>query len=320
MRKTRLYPLKLQPSLHVKVWGGRRLAVEMNKRLPTQAPYGEAWEMHDTSIVVNGALQGMTLRELLLAYGTALTGGGSDPADGLPLLVKMIDAAAWLSIQVHPNDRQARELEGEPRGKTEAWVVLAADEGAQLVIGLRPGTSRGQMTAAIRSGQLENHLVYVSVRAGDALYIPANTVHALGPGLLIYEIQQSSDITYRLHDWGRVGLDGRPRQLHIDKGLRVSNLDVLPTVTRPADGLIVAGDYFRAWRHQLQAESMDIATDGGFQALTCIEGLLRLQSEGHEAVILGKGQTGLIPACLGTFSIQGAGTVLRSCEKSPSTS
>lgn len=312
MRKTRLYPLKLQPSLHVKVWGGRRLAVEMNKRLPAQSPYGEAWEMHDTSIVANGTLQGMTLRELLLDYGTALTGGASDPADGLPLLVKMIDAAAWLSIQVHPNDRQAHELEGEPRGKTEAWVVLAADEGAQLVIGLRPGTSREGMAAAIRSSQLENRLAYANVRAGDVLYIPANTVHALGPGLLIYEIQQSSDITYRLYDWGRVGLDGKPRQLHIDKGLQVSNLDALPAVTRPANGLIVDGDYFRTWRHRLQAESMDIATDGGFQALTCIEGLLQLQSKGHEALILDKGQTALVPACLESFSIQGAGTALRS--------
>ena len=314
MQKTRLYPLKLQPSRHVKVWGGRRLAAEMNKQLPTEAPYGEAWEMHDTSIVANGALQGMTLRELLLAYGTALIGSASDPADGFPLLVKMIDAAAWLSIQVHPNDRQARELEGEPRGKTEAWVVLSADEGAQLVIGLRPGTSREQMAAAIRSSQLENHLVYSNVKAGDVLYIPANTVHALGPGLLIYEIQQSSDITYRLYDWGRVGLNGRPRQLHIDKGLQVSNLDVLPAVARPADGLIVDGDYFRTWRHRLQAKAMDIATDGGFQALTCIEGLLRLESKGHEAIVLKKGQTGLIPACIGTFSIQGAGTVLRSCQ------
>ena len=314
MQKPRLYPLKLQPSLHVKVWGGRRLAVEMDKRLPTQAPYGEAWEMHDTSIAANGALQGRTLRELLLAYGPALIGGASDPADGFPLLVKMIDAAAWLSIQVHPNDRQARELEGEPRGKTEAWVVLSADEGARLVIGLRPGTSREEMAAAIRSSQLENHLVYADVKAGDVLYIPANTVHALGPGLLIYEIQQSSDITYRLYDWGRVGLDGRPRQLHIDKGLQVSNLGALPAVARPADGLIVAGDYFRTWRHRLKAAPMNISTEGRFQSLTCINGQLRIQSKGHEVVILDKGQTALIPACIESFSIQGAGTVLRSCQ------
>ena len=315
MQKAGLYPLKLEPSLHIKVWGGRRLAVEMGKRLPTEAPYGEAWEMHDTSIVANGAFQGLTLRELLLSYGTALTGSAGRPADGFPLLAKMIDAADWLSIQVHPNDVQAGQLEGEPRGKTEAWVVLSADAGAQLVIGLQPGTSREEMAAAIRSGQLENHLVYANVRAGDVLYIPANTVHALGPGLLIYEIQQSSDITYRLYDWGRRGLDGKPRELHVQKGLRVSNLDGLPAITRPADGLIVDGDYFRTWRHRLKQESMNIATAGGFQSLTCIEGRLRLQSKGHEAVVLGKGQTALIPACIEAFSIHGAGTVLRSCQR-----
>ena len=311
MRKIGLYPLKLAPSLHVKIWGGRRLAVEMNKKLPTDAPYGESWEMHDTSVVVNGALQGLALGELLAAYGTALTGS---PADSFPLLAKMIDAAAWLSIQVHPNDRQAGELEGEPRGKTEAWVILSADVGAQLVIGIQPGTSRAAMTAAIGRNQLENHLVYANVKAGDVLYIPANTVHALGPGLLIYEIQQSSDITYRLYDWGRVGLDGKPRQLHIEKGLQVSNLSSLPTVTRPADGLIVDCDYFRAWRHRLKAESMNISTEGRFQSLTCIDGQLRIQAKGHEAVILDKGQTALIPACIESFSIHGAGAVLRSCQ------
>ncbi len=307
-----LYPLKLEPSLHVKVWGGRKLAVEMGKNLPANAPYGEAWELHDTSIVANGALRGLTLGDLLLAYGTKLTGRASDPSDGFPLLAKMIDAADWLSVQVHPNDRQAHELEGEPRGKTEAWVVLSADADAQLVIGLKPGTSRDEMAAAIHANQLENYLVYADVRAGDVLYIPANTVHALGPGLLIYEIQQSSDITYRLYDWGRMGLDGRPRELHIDKGLQVSNLDSLPRITRPDEDLIVDGDYFRTWRHQLQAESMDIATGGSFQSLTCIEGLLWLQSEGYEQVVLGKGQTGLIPACIDAFTIKGSGTVLRS--------
>ena len=311
MRKTGLYPLKLKPSLHVKVWGGRRLAVEMGKKLPTDAPYGESWEMHDTSVVANGALQGLALGELLSVYGAALTGS---PTDSFPLLAKMIDASAWLSIQVHPNDRQAGELEGEPRGKTEAWVVLSADVGAKLVIGIQPGTSRAAMTAAIGRNQLENYLVYADVKAGDVLYIPANTVHALGPGLLIYEIQQSSDITYRLYDWGRVGLDGEPRQLHIDKGLQVSDLDSLPTVTRPADGLIVDGDYFRTWRHRLKAKPMNIAAEGRFQSLTCIDGRLRIQAKGHDEVILDKGQTALIPACIEAFSIHGAGTVLRSCQ------
>ena len=314
----KLYPLKLAPSLHVKVWGGRRLA-EMGKKLPTAAPYGEAWEMHDASVIVNGDLRGLTLGDLLRRYGAELTGGRQKAADGFPLLAKLIDAQDWLSVQVHPNDVQAGRLEGEPRGKTEAWVILAAVD-AKLVIGLRPGTSRGEMAAAIRDNRLESCLVYADVQAGDVLYIPANTVHALGPGLLIYEIQQASDITYRLYDWGRLGLDGRPRELHIEKGLQVSRLDALPEITRPADGLIVDGDYFRTWRHQLDGDSLEVATEGVFQSLTCIEGRLRLAAAGHEEVALDKGQTGLIPACIADFAIVGRGAALRSCEKSAAAS
>ena len=214
-----LYPIKLQPVLHVKVWGGRKLAERLNKTMPSTEPYGESWELHGAARVRNGSLRGRSLAELTREYGAELIGQGSDPADGFPLLAKFIDANDWLSIQVHPDDAQARLLEGEPRGKTEAWVVLDADEGAKLVIGLEPGSGREQLADAIQQNRLEDLLVYTEVKSGDVLYVPANTVHALGPGILIYEIQQSSDITYRLYDWGRMGLDGRPRELHIDKGL-----------------------------------------------------------------------------------------------------
>ena len=184
MSANRLYPLKLSPALHVKVWGGRRLAEVMHKHLPTSEQYGESWELHDSAVVVNGPLQGMSLSELTQRYGAALLGKGNDPSEGFPLLAKLIDANEWLSIQVHPNDEQAREFEGELRGKTEAWVVLHADTGARLVVGLHPGTSRAKMAEAIRRFQLEALLVFAEVQTGDVLYIPANTVHALGPGLV----------------------------------------------------------------------------------------------------------------------------------------
>ena len=142
-----------------------------------------------------------SLGDLAADYGADLLGMGNDPAAGLPLLAKLIDASAWLSIQVHPNDEQARALEKEPRGKTEAWVILHAEPGAKLVIGLERGTTRERMAEAIGRGQLEALLAYAEVKSGDVLYIPANTIHALGPGILIYEIQQSSDVTYRLYDW-----------------------------------------------------------------------------------------------------------------------
>ena len=309
-----LYPLKLEPALHVKVWGGRRLAKMLNKSLPTADPYGESWELHDTAVVANGALRGRRLGDLAHESGEALLGAGNDPSEGIPLLAKFIDASDWLSIQVHPDDEQARDLEGEPRGKTEAWIVLHAEPGARLVIGLQPDTTREDMAEAIKENRLEALLVYAEVQAGDVLYIPANTIHALGPGLLIYEIQQSSDITYRLYDWGRLGLDVKPRQLHIDKGARVANLESLPRVRHPEGDLVINGDYFRVWRHELAGEALQIETESRFQALTCIAGGVQAETTGQEPIALNKGETGLIPACCSSFALRGSGTVLRACQ------
>ncbi len=310
-----LYPLKLQPTLHVKVWGGQKLAERLNKSLPTQEPYGESWELHGSASVLNGSLRGRNLAELTREFGEDLVGKGNDPDHGFPLLAKFIDANDWLSIQTHPNDVQARALENEPRGKTEAWVVLQADEGAQLVIGMQPGTSREQMSEAIGQNRLENLLVYAEVKAGDVLYIPANTVHALGPGILIYEIQQSSDITYRLYDWGRLGLDGQPRELHIEKGIQVCNLHALPQVEQPVGDLLIDGEYFRTWRHEHEKDQLTIASEGRFQALTCIAGNLLAEAAGHPPIELAVGETGLIPACLNAFSLAGSGVVIRSCQR-----
>lgn len=320
MRAIALHPLKLEPSLHIKVWAGSRLQTHLNKPQPSNAPYGESWELHDTSIVSDGPLAGKSLRELTTACGAALIGNGNDPQDGFPLLAKFIDADQWLSVQVHPNDEQALELEREPRGKTEAWIVAHADEGARLVIGVQPGASRRDIAAAISENRLENYLRYATVRAGDVLIIPANTVHALGPGLLVYEIQQSSDTTYRLYDWGRVGLDGRPRQLHIDKGLQVANLDYAPDIRRPSKDLIVDGEYFITWRHALANDELNLETGGVFQALTCLEGQIRAAAADHEPITLAKGETGLIPACFEEFTLSGVGTVLRSCQRTPQSS
>jgi mannose-6-phosphate isomerase len=312
-----LYPLLLEPSLRVLVWGGRKLSTVMGKTLPTEEPYGEAWELHDTATVANGALAGRTLGDLLAKYGTALVGEINDPAQGFPLLVKLIDADEWLSIQVHPDDDQAARLEGDPRGKTEAWYILDADPGAQLVIGVKPGTERNSVAQAIRDGTLEELLVYAEVKAGDALYIPAGTVHALGPGTLIYEIQQSSNTTYRLYDWGRVGLDGQPRELHIEKGVTVSNLDSLPAVTHPAGDpapvvTVVQGEFFTTTLHRLSeiggtASALD--TGGRFHALTCIDGNADVSTSGT-TVRMNTGQTVLVPACTGVYELRGYGQVL----------
>ena len=317
MQKTPLYPLLLDPSLHVKVWGGRKLETVMHKHLPTAEPYGESWEMHDSAKVANGDLAGRTIGDLVQAYGADLIGAGNDPKAGMPLLVKILDANDWLSVQVHPNDEQARQLEGEPRGKTEAWYILAADENARLVIGLAPDATRENVAEAIRTNALESMLVYEPVVAGNVLYIPAGTIHALGPGLLVYEIQQSSDTTYRLYDWGRMGLDGQPRPLHVEKSLTVARLGRLPSITFIAGEHdtqidVVNSPYFKTVLEQLEGNSLELDTQGKvFHALTCIEGEAEV-SDHHEAIALKTGQTALIPAVIGRYTLTGTAKILRS--------
>ena len=310
-----LYPLLLQPTLHIKVWGGRRLGSVLNKALPTGEPYGESWELHDTSTVANGPHAGQTLGDLLGQYGTDLVGAGNDPAEGFPLLAKFIDATRWLSVQVHPDDDQARALEGDPRGKTEAWHILSATSNAQLVIGVHPGTNRDDIARAIRENILEDLLVYADVKAGDTLYLAANTIHAIGPGILLYEIQQSSDVTYRLYDWGRMGLDGKPRPLHIDKGVRVCNTGALPEISHPDRDdhtvTLVDGDYFKTVAHQPGGETLALETDGRFHALSCTGGSVTITA-GDARVTLDTGQTALIPASLGAYELAGPGRALRS--------
>jgi mannose-6-phosphate isomerase len=315
-----LYPFLLQPALHVKVWGGRRLETSLHKALPTDEPYGESWEMHDTAAVVNGVHAGRTLGDLLKEYGHDLVGADNGPSEGFPLLVKFLDAQDWLSVQVHPNDEQARELEGDPRGKTEAWYVLEATPGAKLVMAVKSGTTRAAMAEAIRTNTLEDLLIYAEVGAGDVLLNNAGGIHALGPGILIYEIQQSSDVTYRLYDWGRMGLDGKPRTLHIDKGVKVSDVNRLPEIQHTAANKMPVVDvvhcpYFVTLLHQLTPRNgTRITLDTGgrtFHILTCIEGKLTI-SAGADSVEVAMGQTALVPANQGAYTLAGEGRVLRS--------
>lgn len=315
-----LYPLLLNPAFHVKLWGGRRLETLLHKQLPTPEPYGESWEMHDTATVADGPHAGRALGDLLREYGHDLIGPDNDPAQGFPLLAKFLEPSDWLSVQVHPDDDQARELEGDPRGKTEAWYVVYADPGAKLVMAVQPGTSREAMAEAIRSNTLEDLLVYAEVVPGDVLLNNAGGVHALGPGALIYEIQQSSDITYRLYDWGRVDLDGKPRALHIEKGVRIANLDNAPEIRHTAGNNMPVVDvvhcpYFVTLLHQLNPRNgTRITLDTGgthFHILTCIDGAATITA-GDWTVELGLGQTALIPASLGLYTLSGTARVLRS--------
>jgi mannose-6-phosphate isomerase len=310
----------MTPSLHTKPWGGRKLEQVLGKSLPTDEPYGESWELHDTATVANGALTGQMLGDVLRQYGHDLVGANNDPAVGFPLLAKFLDASEWLSIQVHPNDEQARDLDGEPRGKSEAWYILAAEPGSQLILGVQPGTPPDLLAQAISDNTLERLLVYAQVNVGDVLPVSPGTIHALGPGLLIYEIQQSSDLTYRLYDWGRMGLDGRPRPLHVEKSLAVAKLDSLPPIRHTGGNTlpmvdIVQNAYFTTLLHQMNPRNgtqITLDTKGWqFQILTCIEGQVAFEAA-DTPLQVETGQTVLIPASLGRYKVSGTARVLHS--------
>src|SRR5208283_4546370 len=203
--------------------------------------YAESWEVADhgtdQSVVDQGPLAGTTLGELVRQRGAELL-GCHHPQPRFPLLVKFLDAAQSLSVQVHPNDEQAARLNPPDLGKTEAWYILSAEPGSLIYAGLRPGVDRQQLADAIRQGTCGNLLHQFEPQAGDCLFVPAGTVHALGAGLLVAEVQQSSDTTFRLFDWNRVGPDGKPRPLHVERGLAVVDFKrgpVDPVQPQPTD-------------------------------------------------------------------------------------
>lgn len=207
------YPLKLSPVFKEALWGGSRLKTDLNKKCPLEK-LAESWELtireNEVNTVENGVCKGMPLSAAL-------------PDLHMPLLVKLIDASDRLSIQVHPDDAYAREHERGDGGKTEAWYIVDAEPGARIVYGLRDGKqyNRKEFETAARSGQLEGMLNYINVKKGDLFFIPAGLVHAIGAGILVAEIQQSSDLTYRVYDYDRTDKNGARRELHLDKALDV---------------------------------------------------------------------------------------------------
>jgi mannose-6-phosphate isomerase len=211
-------PLRFRPAYQTIVWGGRRMEA-FRTDLPS-GPIGESWDLADhargMSVVADGPLAGTTLKDLTRTYGAQLVGPSYQGGD-FPLMVKLIDANERLSVQVHPDDRLAKELKVGERGKTECWFLLS--DGGELFVGSKPGVTKESFAAAREAGTLADTLNRFVTKAGEFFFIPARTVHALGAGCLIYEIQQTCDTTFRVDDWGRVGLDGKPRQLHIAESL-----------------------------------------------------------------------------------------------------
>ena len=213
-----LYPLLFQPVFKERIWGGRELERLYAKKIPAGQPIGESWEISDrpgdASVIAHGPLAGQDLRWLMEHHAAKILGGAKPAAAGrFPLLCKILDAREKLSLQVHPPAGRAAELAGEP--KTEMWYIADAAPDASLYVGLKRGVTRAEFERKISDGSVADCFHRIPVRAGDTMFLPSGRVHAIGDGLVIFEIQQNSDTTYRVFDWNRVGLDGRPRELHV---------------------------------------------------------------------------------------------------------
>lgn len=305
-----LYPLVFQPILRRYLWGGRRLASVLNKPIGDQ-PCAESWEVcdrgDDQSVVRDGPWAGRRLGDLVREEGPALL-GRHHPQPQFPLLLKFLDAAQKLSLQVHPDDARAATLDPPDRGKTEAWVVLAAEPGSRIYAGLKRGFDRPALERELQRGTAELCLNAFEPRVGDCIFVPAGLVHALGAGLLVVELQQASDTTWRLYDWGRLGPDGQPRQLHIDEALEAID-DRLgpasPQVPQPTDRpfveRLVACEHFVWDRWRLDAQE-SIGGDDRFHLLAVLQGGLQIAT-GGKITTLPKGETALLPAALGRVAL-----------------
>jgi len=308
------YPLLLEPRFKERVWGGRRLEVLYGKPLPPGRPIGESWEVTDrpgdVSVIRNGPWAGRDLRWLMETHRSGLLGEAADAGGRFPLLVKILDARELLSVQVHPTAEVAGLLGGEP--KTELWYITEAEPGSEIYAGLRRGVTREEFERRLREGTVAGCIHRFGVRRGDAVFLPSGRVHALGAGLVLYEIQQNSDTTYRVFDWDRVGLDGRPRELHVAQALESIRFDdvepgPLPELWEAVGGSerrrLVRHELFRVdvwrWRHPAVEEW----PGGRCRILGVVEGHVTVRG-GGEGVELGPGTFCLVPAGLERLGLE----------------
>jgi mannose-6-phosphate isomerase len=312
-------PMKMQPVLVERVWGGRRLGDLLGKPVPEGARIGESWELsdlpHACSRVAGGPLAGKTLRDVLEHHPVEVLGRGPAArawAARFGLLVKFIDASDRLSVQVHPDDDFAAAHSPGESGKTECWVILHADPGAWLIHGLQPGATRKGFADALKKGRVEELLAVRPVKAGDFIWVPAGTVHAIGPGIVLAEIQQSSDLTYRIFDWNRMGLDGKPRALHVEqalKAIRVSGGPAAGGRGRTADetGLVIEHladcPAFSLSRISLDRRPFAAGTGGACAALVVLAGSARLAT-GRNVTPIAAGDTVLVPADCEEYALE----------------
>ena len=288
-----LAPFRLRPSFSKRVWGRRDLHPWHDLRdLPE--PVGEAWLTGPEAIIETGPLAGSTLGEAVRLHPAAIL--GATPADPLlaefPLLIKFLFPNDKLSVQVHPNDAEAQAM-GQPRGKTECWYVLAAEPGATVALGLKPGVDRAKIEQSVAGNAMEQLLEMVPVAAGDMIFVDAGTVHAIGPGVTLLETQQTSDITYRMYDYGR------PRELHLQQGLAVMRTDTRAGKVTPVDHQgytrLIEEQYFTVDRYDLAPDSPASLPGWSAGALIALSGSGQVQSAEGEPISIHVGQAVLLP-------------------------
>ena len=306
-----LYPLCFEPIYQYRLWGGRRLASLLSAPLPGDGPIGEAWVLSDRtdhqSLVANGPLKGQPLRQVMEQFREQLMGKLSSRFTHFPLLLKFLDAHEMLSVQVHPSPAHPELIPAGDTAKTEAWVVIDADKGSHIYAGLKSGTTAGTLRQSLDDGTISDHLVCMAPKVGDAVFIPAGTVHTLGDDVVVFEVQQNSDVTFRLYDWGHVDAKtGRPRPLQVDQAL--ASIDFADSKSGLVTPIVVTTapvererlfdcEPFLLWR--LRGESPFIV--GAVEmprVLVCIEGSGWFEG-GGSAYGIDKGEVWLLPAVVG---------------------
>lgn len=321
---TDIYPLLVERKLEPRIWGGSRLGPWLGL---TDAPpkLAESWQVFDTNTILNGSLAGTTLADVARTAGASLVGSRPFARYGadVPLLAKFLDAAEPLSVQVHPDDAYAHSVEAASgfHGKTEAWYILDADPGSSLIYGFREAVSREQVAAAIAAESLMPLLRELPVAAGDVVLVPAGTVHAIGGGITLFEIQQKSDLTYRLYDYGRRDAAGNLRELHVERGLAVSDTSgralplaqPLPLDDAGTRTLLVACPFFALEKLMVSSSWRGTTNPGSLEILTAIGGNGALEWSGG-TVAFGRGESLVLPAALGPYRLLGEqGLVLLRC-------
>ena len=319
-------PLRMERISLEKVWGGRALERVLGVELDREGPVGETWELVDrgeeNSVVRGGPFDGQPLRDLVATEREALLGETRTNEDGrFPVLIKFISASQPLSVQVHPDDRSAKRLHAGECGKTESWYILDAEPGSLVYLGLQADVDMAAFGAVAAGPGVVDMLQPWPARAGQFVHIPAGTLHAIGEGITLLEVQQNSDVTFRLYDWGRRGLDGKPRETHVDKALLAINYEQpIPGPIEPeyessgGDNRmaeLVDCEHYTMTLHEVGSH-VELETEGRARALVVVGGSARLWiGDEHEPMALETGDTWLIPAALGPFRVESEGELVR---------